>query len=186
MFSIPAVVSITLLTSWVLALTLSPLLAYLFIRPTEGPRSPVEWIASKMPKRQGGPDLSPSSLYGRFVSLCLAAKAPVLAVTLLLLAAAVMLPIGTQFFPQDNRDMFFVDIWLPEGSSWEATERAAARVEGLLQEVGAAGMEDEAPLRAVADRVRAEVRARDLRWASTRSRRPRTIRKSSSAPAIRW
>jgi len=51
-----------------------------------------------------------------------------------LLFAIFMVPrLGVQFFPNAVRDQFTIDVWLPEGRDVLDTQRAAARVEAILQ-----------------------------------------------------
>ncbi len=145
-FSIPAVVSITLLTSWVLALTVTSLMAYAFIRPRADGRpvrTPAVWISdqiSALRRRdaavKAGP--TPADRYEVFLRTCLHAKPLVLGVAVALLVGAVMLPVGSEFFPDDNRDYLYIDVWLPEGSSLEATDRVARRVEQILRDLSPA------------------------------------------------
>ncbi len=47
-------------------------------------------------------------------------------------AVAALTQVPEQFFPLSNRPEVIVDLWLPEGSSFEQTEAAAKRMEALL------------------------------------------------------
>ncbi|MCD4824713.1 MAG: efflux RND transporter permease subunit [Phycisphaerae bacterium] len=141
-FSIPAVVSIALLTSLVLALTLTSLMAYWIIRPPKKgraePKSPLARIGdliNRLRKKKSG---SGSSILDRYASLvrgCLVAKPLVLLIVVGMLVGAIMLPIGSEFFPDDNRDILYIDIWLPEGTSVEATNLASRQVEQILRDL---------------------------------------------------
>lgn len=143
-FSIPAVVSITLLTSWVLALSVTSLMAYGLIRPrADGShaRTPAVWFTDTIgalrrrgdtPKPAGA---TPADHYESFLRACLRAKPLVIGTAVALLIGAVMLPVGSEFFPDDNRDYLYIDVWLPEGSSLKATDRTVREVERIVQEL---------------------------------------------------
>ncbi len=147
-YSIPTVVSVTLLSSWVLALTITSLMAYWFIKPRpEGapkPPSLTTRLMNLLRRKKAGPAAeadkpeSESALiaaYGRISKGCLAVKPIVLAITAALLVGAFMLPLGSQFFPDDLRDILYIDVWLPEGASLEMTNRATAQVEDITREL---------------------------------------------------
>ena len=142
-FSIPAVVSIALLTSWVLALTITSLMAYWFILPRDDGGqdvAPAAWIGEKLGGllRRGKPAEPKASIADRYESLvyaCLKMKPLVIGVAVILLVVAFMLPVGSEFFPDDNRDYMYIDVWLPEGSSLSATSRVVDEVEQILRDL---------------------------------------------------
>ncbi len=142
-FSIPAVVSTTLLTSWVVALTVTSLMAYGFIRPRSDGRqaqTPVVWFGDKISAlRRGKVDkpagLTPADRYEVLIGACLRAKPLVIGIAIALMIGAVMLPVGSEFFPDDNRDYLYIDIWLPEGASLEATNRMTRQVEAVVRDL---------------------------------------------------
>lgn len=140
-FSLPVVVSITLLTSWVVALTVTPLMAYWIIRPRrdgQPHQAPAVWLAQRLVRRfrRGGPSkprLTVAVGYERIIGFILKHKPAAIAVIVALLVGVIMLPVGTQFFPSDNREFFYVDLWLPEGSSLAATDSVTCQVEHLIR-----------------------------------------------------
>ncbi len=141
-FSIPAVVSITLLTSLVLALTITSLMAYWILRPpkkgqaeSKSPLAKVGELFNRLLRRKTASGPSMLDRYASLVRGCLAAKPLVLLIVAGLLVGAVMLPVGSQFFPDDIRDILYIDIWLPEGTSVEATNRASRQVEQILRDL---------------------------------------------------
>ena len=146
-FSIPAVVSITLLISWVLALTVTSLMAYSFIHPrADGShaRAPAVWLSDTIGSfvRRGKTPASagptPADRYETLLLRCLRAKPLVIGAAVALLVGAVMLPVGSEFFPDDNRDYLYIDVWLPEGSSLKATDRVVRDVERIVRELSPA------------------------------------------------
>ncbi len=141
-FSLPVVVSLTLLVSWVLALTVTTLLANWLVPSAAASKDVVivrigRWLQSLFLRKATTRPVSASQVYETIVLACLHAKPLVIGVALVLFIGAFLLPVGTQFFPDDARDLLFVDIWLPEGSSLTATDEATRRVEQILAEISA-------------------------------------------------
>ncbi|MEM7202852.1 MAG: efflux RND transporter permease subunit [Planctomycetota bacterium] len=119
MRSLPIVVSATLLSSYVIAMTVTPLMCAAILRKSPGAE---------------GSTSSIGKLYTGLVRRCVSTRVLTLGVTgLALFSSLSLVPvIGTQFFPGGVRDQFFVDITLPVGASLEATERVVAQVEDAL------------------------------------------------------
>jgi len=123
--SLPIVVSVSLFASLVLAMTISPILAVMFMKPAK-PKAE-EITTSSVSPRDG--------LYRRMMGWCLRHRYLVAIVTLLVFIGSLMLipVVGFSFFPEAERDQFTIDVWLPEGSSIEHTRRVVGQVEGLLR-----------------------------------------------------
>ena len=134
-FSLPVVVSITLLVSWLLALTVTTLAAYWLVPSGGGRRRLIHKLAIGRRRQSAGEPFSIVGTYEKLVLACLRAKAAVIGTAVALFIGALLLPVGTQFFPDDARDLLFVDIWLPEGSSLAATDRVTRQVEQIMQEL---------------------------------------------------
>ena len=68
------------------------------------------------------------------VAWCVRHRKAVVALTFVVLVASMIgfAFIPKQFFPTSNRPEILVDLWLPEGASYEATERDAKRLEQQL------------------------------------------------------
>ena len=124
--SLPVVVATTLLISYVVAMTVTPVMCYWVLR---GPQA-----SGKNGAATTEPPADTGGWYPRLMRFCLGHKALVLGVALLLVIGSLMLVplIGNEFFPQGDRDQFFVHVWLPEGSSIHATEAVCDQVERLL------------------------------------------------------
>jgi len=133
-FSIPFVVSTTLLTSWVLAMTLTTLAASWIIRPSEGRITTPLGLVGKLlfGKREGNPVLDG---YAGVLRGLLRVKGLVITSLVAMFVGAALLPVGNEFFPDDLRDLAYVDVWLPEGASLERTDSAASEVEELIREL---------------------------------------------------
>jgi multidrug efflux pump len=125
-FSIFAVTALALLISWFVAVLFVPQLALwlLRIRPRVG--------------ADGAHELFNTPFYGRFravVNWCVEWRRTVIAITLgaLVLGIAGFRFIEQQFFPDSARLELVVDLWLPEGSSFAASETEAKQFEQWLQ-----------------------------------------------------
>ena len=119
--SLPIVVSTTLLASYLVAMTVTPILCYWILKP------------GAAAKKKEGVFLRG---YGRLIGFCLKAKALTLGLAALAVIGALMLTplIGSQFFPGGVRDQFFVHVRLPYGASLEQTTAVVAQVEELILE----------------------------------------------------
>ena len=139
-YSVPTVVSITLLTSWLLALTQTTLMAKWLIRPAgeNGATVPIMRLGSLIGRvlRRGRSESGPSftDRYATTIRAFLRVKVLVIVGAVVLLMGALRLPVGSQFFPDDARDYMYVDIWLPEGSSLKLTDEIAREVETIMCE----------------------------------------------------
>ena len=146
LYSLPVVVSTTLIVSWVVAMTLTALMASRFLRHGGG-GSPLGTVARWLSGRSGehqGDDRERGNLflrgYGRLCAGCLRLKYLTVLVAFLLFAGACCLvafgAIGTQFFPDDKRTQFVVEVIAPEGASFERTNELAERVEDIVRVQG--------------------------------------------------
>ena len=138
-FSLPTTITVTLLLSYVLAMTFCVILAYWFIRAPKSPDAPMSplvilWQKFRKPdpnraKKEGG------GIYAGIAALCIRAKWLVLVVSFALLGVVLALPVGNEFFPRDLRDQFAVEVWLPESATIEQTNEATRRVEELVRKI---------------------------------------------------
>jgi len=121
-FSIFAVVTIALLISWVAAVTVTPFLG--------------NWL---LKERGGHHEVFDTRFYRRLravIDWCMRHRWTTIAATVLAFALGVagMGLTEKQFFPTSNRTEILVEMWLPEGASYRATEAEAKRLEALLAE----------------------------------------------------
>jgi multidrug efflux pump subunit AcrB len=129
-FAIFAVTAAALLISWVVSVYFVPYLGQHLLR-----------TKPKVHLRDGElADLYDTPFYKRFKALvgwCVGHRWTTIAITLLALGLGFvgMGKVQQQFFPDSSRPEVLVDLWLPEGSSFEASERVARRFEQrMLQE----------------------------------------------------
>ncbi len=114
------VVTITLLSSWLVALTVVPLLCVRFIRVKSA-------SASGSSRIQRG--------YRRFLTLLLGHRTLTLVATLLVLIIALRAFefVPKLFFPPSDRAYFTVEFKLPTGTNIDRTQRIVSEVEDYLQ-----------------------------------------------------
>ena len=127
------VIAITLLSSWLLAITMIPLLCMLFLRvrprPAAGGAHPAEFDTPFYRRYRG--------VLGALLRRPLLTVAGALA--LLGAALGMFRFIDQSFFPDSTEVLFTGDFELPYGSSFAYTERAMLDVERFLSEELAAG-----------------------------------------------
>jgi multidrug efflux pump subunit AcrB len=115
-YSLPIVVSWSLVAAMLVAWTFAPLLGFYML---------------KGQKSLGASDGKPASgfprLYKAFVENCIAHRYRTTAIALLILGAGMLAcrSIGTSFFPKDLHNVFVVNLDLPEGSPIRATREVA-------------------------------------------------------------
>ncbi|UWR23592.1 efflux RND transporter permease subunit [Sulfitobacter sp. S190] len=124
LFSLFAVIGISLMLSWVLALTVTPLLGHYFFKQGT----------------EGGDDDAYGGLifraYGTFLRACIRLWYVVLAALVVITVVCIGLfgSIKQQFFPDSNTPLFFVDYKLRQGASIFETSRDLALLEEWLLE----------------------------------------------------
>ncbi len=121
-FSIFAVVGMSLLISWIASVYVTPYLGM--------------WLLKERPAGEHH-ELYDTRFYRRLRSVidwCVEHRVIVMVVTGLafVLGVASFRYIPKQFFPASTRTELMVDLWLPEGSSYAATEAVARRFEAKL------------------------------------------------------
>jgi multidrug efflux pump subunit AcrB len=120
--SLFTVIMISLLLSWLTAVTVTPLLGVMFLKAPAG-----------------DPDADPYDsrfyrIFGGFLRTCIKVRWLTIAVVLAVFGSAVygFGYVKQSFFPNSTRPQIMVDYWLPQGSSIEQSDAHAARVEEYL------------------------------------------------------
>ncbi|OZA42026.1 MAG: multidrug transporter AcrB, partial [Hydrogenophilales bacterium 17-61-76] len=127
-FAIFAVTTIALLSSWLVAVIVTPYLGYVLLKPVH-----------RITDEDASDDASYGTpFYRRFrgmVTWCVTRRRTVIALTVLALVigVAAMQKVEKQFFPQSDRLEILIEMWLPEGASIDATRAEAVRLESLLR-----------------------------------------------------
>ncbi|NCF10595.1 MAG: AcrB/AcrD/AcrF family protein, partial [Gammaproteobacteria bacterium] len=119
------VILISLSLSWITAISTTPLLCALLLKPAEvsgEERDPYDAVMFRA--------------YRKLVSLAVRRRWTTVGVAIGLFAAAIVGfgSVKQAFFPSANTPLFFVDIWLPEGSDIRATRDAALEVDAFMRE----------------------------------------------------
>ena len=118
-FSLFAVITLALVSSWVVAVFFTPYIAFLLLKP---------------PVSNDKRDLYLTPIYRSFrklVAWCVDYRKTVIVATLalFLLSLAGLGLVKQQFFPLSDRTEIVIDLWLPAGSSMAAVEREVVRLE---------------------------------------------------------
>jgi multidrug efflux pump len=124
-FAIFSVTTIALLSSWLVAVMVTPYFGHLLLKPAH--QAVDEEAAYHTP------------FYRRFrgaVTWCVTHRRSVIVMTIvaLIVGVAAMQRVEKQFFPQSDRLEILVELWLPEGASIDATRSEALRFEKLLRQ----------------------------------------------------
>lgn len=141
-YSLPVVVTLTLLVSWLCAMTIAPILNYYILKPTNGSLPIVNlftWFKSKLGFASSKKTTTSSSAKkGLFAALSLKAislRFLTISIAFTLLLGSILLPIKSSFFPNSARNQFIVDIWLPETASIYRTNEVSKQVEKIIQKL---------------------------------------------------
>lgn len=159
-YSLPVTLSTTLLVSWLFAMTICVILAAALIRAPKNPNvpsAPLPWLSyvsqrafasfgrRRKQKSQSGShddqadDLNDENLFLRLYGVAAHAavkfKWIVVLGTIGLLFATVQLPVSSEFFPQDRRDQFYVNVSLPETSTIDQTDSVVKDVEQMIRKL---------------------------------------------------
>jgi multidrug efflux pump len=132
-FAIFAVTSAALVISWVVSVYFVPFLG--------------AWLLKTRKTHEGeAHELFDTPFYGRFrkvVNWCVEHRWKTIAATIgiFVLGVAGMGKVQQQFFPDSSRPEILVDLWLPEGTTIQATDQVARRFEKrVAQEAGLASV----------------------------------------------
>jgi len=149
LYSLPVVVSTTLVVSWVLAFSLTVLLAAMLLRPGRA-TGLMGWLAARRQRSAAArhrvidtPDADGQHTddwpgYRALLRRCLDMKIATLGLAAALFVASICLVatgmIPTQFFPEAYRSQFLIDVHLPNGTPISETQRVVKEVEAVVRE----------------------------------------------------
>ncbi len=165
-YSLPVTLSVTLLLSWVLAMTFCVILSAAFIRAPRDPNKPsaiLPWLSfqagqlwNRIRKKRRNPDEAQERFnsqsvgdnlilrgYGLMGQLSIKAKWVTIAISVVMLSMVMPpstfkpygLTVKSEFFPQDRRDQFAINILLPETSTIDQTDEVVKQVEMLVRKL---------------------------------------------------
>ena len=127
-FAMPITVSIALVTSFLVAIFLTPYLCYLFIKKgvhnKEDGQEKKKTILDKVQEKYD------RSVEWVFVNTRISMLTGVASV---LVGMFLFSFVSQEFFPKLERDIFNVEVWLPEGATVEKTEETVKRIEAYIE-----------------------------------------------------
>ena len=126
-FSMFSVNALALVISWLVAVLFTPYLGYVLLR------------VKPSTSADGHHELFNTPFYNRFravVSWCVEWRKMTIVITLMVFGLGVFgfKFIEQQFFPDSSRPELMVELWLPEGSAFAATEAQAKKFEAFIQQ----------------------------------------------------
>lgn len=126
LYSLPVVMTCTLVASVIVSFTFIPLIAYYLIKAPKHPEAPISER-----RNQGFP-----GLYYKVGDFALRHRWGVFAFSLLFLVLGgfFFTQLKPQFFPKDLSYLSYVDIWLPPDAPLGATDTAAKKAELVIRE----------------------------------------------------
>lgn len=133
--SIFQVVAISLILSWIVAVLVTPYLAFQILKVPAGHKLVDHKVEASDQEASHTPTGRGYDLFSKAVSWCLDYRVLVLAGTGAAFAVGVALfalVVPKQFFPASDRPELMVDLRLAHNASFAATERATKRMEALL------------------------------------------------------
>ncbi len=126
-WSLPVVITCSLIASRLVSMTFIPFLAYYLLRPSKKPEPTIEQMRTK----------GFSGVYYRVGVWALEHRWIVLALSLVFLASGglFLVQLRTEFFPKDLSYLSYLNVWLPEDAPLSATNEAARRAEAVIRKV---------------------------------------------------
>lgn len=133
MFSLPVTVAIALANSYIVAMLLTPLLCRAFIK--KGLHAAPG--KAKAQNRRGALEVMQAT-YDRVIAYAMAHKRQTMAFGIVAVLAGLGLGaiVPQLFFPPAERDEFAINVWMPEGTRLDATNRAVLEIEKALKADG--------------------------------------------------
>lgn len=139
-FALPITVAVALASSFFVAMLLTPLLCYTFIKKGlhqhVEPGTETSETAPQKKQKKSLLDLMQTG-YNRLLDWCVKHPGITIFSSLVPVALALLLftkGIRQQFFPAAERSQFMVELWMPTGTKVEKTNEAILRVEALLKD----------------------------------------------------
>ena len=124
-------ISVAMLISALNALTLSPALCAIFLRPSGPRRGPMGWVLRRIDNVRDGY----AAIVRRLVRISALGLVLVAASAVAIWALALRTPTG--FLPEEDQGAFFVNVQLPDGASVYRTREVVSHITRLLRQMPA-------------------------------------------------
>ncbi len=130
MFALPVTVAIALANSYIVAMLLTPLLCRAFIKKGLHAHDG----QATAPKKRGALEFMQAG-YDRIIAYAMAHKRQTMAFGVVAVLAGLGLGalVPQLFFPPAERDEFAINVWMPEGTRLDATNKAVLEIEKALK-----------------------------------------------------
>jgi len=142
MSPLPIVISVTLMCSYIIAMTVTPMLCYIMLRPDKGDsKLLIGKIFSifKKKKQEATKSISQKKdFYTPIINWALNNKGKVIIIGCIILISSFFLAksVGTTFFPESDKKTFTADIYLPQGATIKQTEKVCQSLEEAIKKCG--------------------------------------------------
>jgi hydrophobe/amphiphile efflux-1 (HAE1) family protein len=122
-------ISVAMLISALNALTLSPALCAVFLRPGGPKRGPIGWVLRRIDNIRDGY----AAVVRRLVRVSVLGLVAILASAAGVYFLSLRTPTG--FLPEEDQGAFFINVQLPDGASVSRTRDAVKRIEAVLRQM---------------------------------------------------
>ncbi len=122
-------ISVAMLISALNALTLSPALCAVFLRPSGPKRGPMGWVLRRIDNIRDGY----AAIVRRLVRVSILGLVAILASAAGVYFLSLRTPTG--FLPEEDQGAFFINVQLPDGASVSRTRDAVKRIEAVLKQM---------------------------------------------------
>jgi hydrophobe/amphiphile efflux-1 (HAE1) family protein len=122
-------ISVAMLISALNALTLSPALCTVFLRPSGPKRGPMGWVLRRIDNIRDGY----AAIVRRLVRISVLGVVAILASAAGIYLLSLRTPTG--FLPEEDQGAFFISVQLPDGASVIRTREAVKQVEAVLKQM---------------------------------------------------
>jgi Cation/multidrug efflux pump len=128
---LPVTVTIALASSFVVAMVLTPILCYVFIRKGLHDHN----VTDTMPSKKTLLDYMQAG-YNKAIEWCVKHPVPVIGTSVLTILLSLVIfktAVGKKFFPYAERNQFVVEVWMPTGVKLDKTKAAIAKIENMIK-----------------------------------------------------
>ncbi|MCK4982668.1 MAG: efflux RND transporter permease subunit, partial [Victivallaceae bacterium] len=142
MAPLPIVISVTLMCSYIIAMTVTPMMCYIMLRPDESDKKlligKIVGLFKKKKQAQTKSISQKKDFYTPVINWSLEHKGKVITIGCVILISSFFLAksIGKTFFPESDRKTFTADIYLPQGATIKQTGKVCQALESAIKKCG--------------------------------------------------